>query len=392
MRARILRLLAASVLGAALWGPAPLAAQILGLSPTPTPVPETPGDPYRRETPYGSLLGFIRAASRENWAVAADYLQWPKGAKTPPEEIAKELKAVLDERFSGDLEKLSRSPLGDPNDDLGADYDRAGSVANGDESFDILLVRTTPPGGPPVWLVSFQTLREVPAAFRGLTTPTLDARMPAFLRRYVAGSLRLWQVLAFWLLVPAAWLAGGLLAAGLIAVLKRAAARRPDGQGLTEGLSRFRGPLALLLAVPLHAAAVSRLGLPLLGRFRYGRAWRLVVVAAVAWLLIRFIAFLTSRTARRLLASGASAATSVTIGRRVLQGGIVLAAVLVGLGSLGVNLTATLAGLGIGGLAVAFAAQKSLENLFGGFMVLSDKIVRVGDVVRVGTFSGRSRT
>jgi MscS family membrane protein len=365
-----------------------LSAQLPGFAPTPTPAVESPGDPYRRETPYGAFFGFMRAAAQENWGVAAEYLQWPKSAKTPPEEVAKELKAVLDERFSGDLEKLSRSPLGDGNDALGADFDRVGSVRQGDESFDVLLARTMPVEGPPVWLVSSQTLREVPAAFRDLTTPALDARMPAVLRRHVSDSLRLWQVLAFWLLVPVAWLFGRLLAAVFLGVLRRAATRHPSTEDFEGASGLFRGPLALLLAVPLHAAAVSRLGLPLLGRFSYGRAWRLVVVAAVAWILIRLIAFLTSRTARRLLASGASAATSVTIGRRVLQGGIVLAALLAGLGTLGVNLTATLAGLGIGGLAIAFAAQRSLENLFGGFMVLSDRIVRVGDVVRVGTFLG----
>ena len=40
------------------------------------------------------------------------------------------------------------------------------------------------------------------------------------------------------------------------------------------------------------------------------------------------------------------------------------------------------------GVALAFAAQKSLENLFGGFVVLGDKIMRVGDMVRIGTAVG----
>jgi MscS family membrane protein len=67
---------------------------------------------------------------------------------------------------------------------------------------------------------------------------------------------------------------------------------------------------------------------------------------------------------------------------------VVTAAVLGALASFGINLTATLAGLGIGGVALAFAAQKSLENLFGGFVVLGDRIMRVGDTVRIGTAEG----
>ena len=61
---------------------------------------------------------------------------------------------------------------------------------------------------------------------------------------------------------------------------------------------------------------------------------------------------------------------------------------LLGLATFGVNLTATLAGLGIGGLALAFAAQKSLENVFGGLALLADKAVSLGDMCRLGGQQG----
>jgi MscS family membrane protein len=54
------------------------------------------------------------------------------------------------------------------------------------------------------------------------------------------------------------------------------------------------------------------------------------------------------------------------------------------LGTIGFNLTTVLAGLGIGGLAIAFAAQKTLENLFGGVSLLGDEVIRVGDFCRIG--------
>jgi MscS family membrane protein len=54
----------------------------------------------------------------------------------------------------------------------------------------------------------------------------------------------------------------------------------------------------------------------------------------------------------------------------------------------GFNLTTVLAGVGIGGIAVAFAAQKTLENLFGGVSVLGDEAIRVGDVCRFGATVG----
>src|SRR6185436_9294793 len=54
----------------------------------------------------------------------------------------------------------------------------------------------------------------------------------------------------------------------------------------------------------------------------------------------------------------------------------------------GVDPTAALAGLGIGGIAVALSAQKTLENVIGGVSIVFDKAVRVGDVVKVGDTSG----
>jgi MscS family membrane protein len=48
-----------------------------------------------------------------------------------------------------------------------------------------------------------------------------------------------------------------------------------------------------------------------------------------------------------------------------------------------VNLTAALAGLGVGGIAVALAAQKTLENVIGGISIIFDEVVHVGDRVIV---------
>lgn len=55
---------------------------------------------------------------------------------------------------------------------------------------------------------------------------------------------------------------------------------------------------------------------------------------------------------------------------------------------IGINLTPVLAGLGVGGIAVALASQKTLENLFGGMMVIGDSPIRIGHFCRVGTMAG----
>jgi len=366
----------------------PALAQLLPLpSPTPAAGVEPVGDPYRRETPYGAFFGYMRAAQKGNWTLAGEYLQWPKSGRTSQDALARELKAVLDQRFVGDLEKLSRSPAGDLNDALTAELERVGQIENGDESFDLLLVRTTPVEGPPIWLVSSQSLREIPAALKGLKGSTIDQDMPAVLRRPVGG-LQLWQLLAFLLLIPTLYGASRLFVGAAFRLLDRVFKRRPSWTRVRTGIGRFRAPLAFLLALPLHRLCVSRLGLPLLNRYGYARLLMLAFIFGASWLLLRLVDFFNLRATLNLIAEGATATSSLTIARRMLRGVVIAVAALFALASFGVNLTATLAGLGIGGVALAFAAQKSLENLFGGFVVLSDKIIRVGEIVRIGTAVG----
>src|SRR5438552_11371261 len=54
----------------------------------------------------------------------------------------------------------------------------------------------------------------------------------------------------------------------------------------------------------------------------------------------------------------------------------------------GVNPTAALAGLGVGGIGVALAAQKTLENVIGGISLIADQAVPVGDILKLGDISG----
>jgi len=67
-------------------------------------------------------------------------------------------------------------------------------------------------------------------------------------------------------------------------------------------------------------------------------------------------------------------------------GGIVILAV--GAQEMGLPVLSLLAGLGIGGLAVALAIRPTLENLIGGFILFLDKPIRVGYVCNFGTQSG----
>jgi MscS family membrane protein len=74
--------------------------------------------------------------------------------------------------------------------------------------------------------------------------------------------------------------------------------------------------------------------------------------------------------------------------KRALAALVIVFGLLMGIKSLGVDVGAVLTGLGIGGLAVAFAAQDTIANLFGSFVVVLDHPFKVGDYVRIGAAEG----
>ena len=74
--------------------------------------------------------------------------------------------------------------------------------------------------------------------------------------------------------------------------------------------------------------------------------------------------------------------------KKALAALVIVFGVLMGIKSLGVDVGAVLTGLGIGGLAFAFAAQDTIANLFGSFVVVLDHPFKVGDYIRIGSAEG----
>src|SRR6185436_11530133 len=81
-------------------------------------------------------------------------------------------------------------------------------------------------------------------------------------------------------------------------------------------------------------------------------------------------------------------AALLRLGRRIADVFVITGGVIVALHFFGLDPTAALAGLGIGGIAVALAAQKTLENVIGGFSLVFDKAVKVGDFLKFGDTMG----
>jgi MscS family membrane protein len=148
-------------------------------------------------------------------------------------------------------------------------------------------------------------------------------------------------------------------------------------------------PVRLLLLALVIRWILSNLSLPLLARQFWSNTATVITIAACVWLLIILNSRGEEYVLRRLRSHQMTAAASMLrLFRRVIDLLIVFGGIVVGLHFFGMNATAALAGLGVGGIAVALAAQKTLENVIGGVSLIFDEAVRVGDSLKVGDISG----
>jgi MscS family membrane protein len=334
------------------------------------------------------LLGFIKAAGAENYERAAQYLDLRRSPRQA-EELARQLKFVLDRGLRAqDLDLLSAAPEGNLDDDLPPNRERVGAVKGGSTEREIVLQRVQRGGDRPIWLFSADTLKEIPSVYEDVRPALVERFVPGSLRAIQFADLPLWQWIALMLAIPfvlgLAWLVNHGLLLVLRPLLFRLTGERGNGH-----LARVSGParvLALAVAMAIWTALSS---LPLLTRFFWTRVAIAVGIVGGGWLLLRsadIITELTETHLRRVNQPGRVAIAQLV--RRLSKLVVILVGFLALLYLANVDLTAVLAGLGIGGIAVAFAAQKTLENLFGGILIISDQPVRTGDFCKVGDVMG----
>ena len=114
-----------------------------------------------------------------------------------------------------------------------------------------------------------------------------------------------------------------------------------------------------------------------------------VATVAVFWALWRSVDVWAQFLMERSWAAGSSSARSLlSVTRNLVKLLVGIGGVVATLGAFGYPVATVLAGLGIGGLALAFGAQKTIENLFGSISLAADQPFRVGDFVKIEDFTG----
>jgi MscS family membrane protein len=159
---------------------------------------------------------------------------------------------------------------------------------------------------------------------------------------------------------------------------------------VTRGLRRLLTPVAIILVVE-YLQPFFDLEIIVAGEFAQfvNIIERLVIFVSAVWALwLVAITFFEWIILSPAIPDDSLDANLLRLSARVIGfiGGVVILAV--GAQNLGLPVLSLVAGLGIGGLAVALAIRPTLENLIGGAILYADRPVRVGDFCSFGTRSG----
>ncbi len=243
-----------------------------------------------------------------------------------------------------------------------------------------------------LWLFSSETVAAIPELYGEEFPPLVDFVFDNLPKRFqyeipVLG-VKLWQITGLFLLLFVAWLLGGLARLVIDHPLRRLVSKTKTNWDdvAFEALSK---PLALLVVSGFLASTFHLLLFVKLNRIADVGFGTLAMIGIV-WGLYRLSEGISDQLKKMAEKTESQAddhlVPLVRIGLRVI---VIALGVLLILQSLGINVGTLIAGLGIGGLAIALAAQSILGDLFASITIAADKPFTVGEDIQVGEQSGK---
>jgi MscS family membrane protein len=339
-------------------------------------------------SPRAALEQFFALARAGRYADAAAYLDQRETDPAARADAARRLKAVLDRDLWIDLDRVSPSPAGDTSDDLPSGVEQLGTIKRPSGAAVPVRMTRTPRDPEISWRFSRRTVTQLDALYDSLGDRWMLEHLPETLLRPGPFEILRWQWLALPLLLAAAALVAALLARLAQAIVVRVVARTHTHWD-DAVVERLHTPFTAALTIAIAWALLPLLDLYAPAYAGVQRVARVALFVVFFWSLWRLVDVVRDvlGTTRWGLASPSSRALLPLAARSTKVVVIAVAAVSV-LSVLGYPVGSLLAGLGIGGLAVALAAQKTVENLFGAFSIGVDQPFREGDFVKVDDFVG----
>ena len=344
-------------------------------------------DSLHRDTPRGAMIGFVEALKEEDFDKAAEFLDLrylPRGmsADNGPEYAVK-LSSIIQRHLWINFQELSNDPAGILDDGLSSYRDLLGQLQLHEEKINLYLQRVPDKQIGKVWKVSNATVAQIPKLYEHFGySPLAEWLIPKTPNVRVLG-IYIWEwvlivgyfVVAFSIVSPLIWLAKKL-------VIRSSYHLSEELLVVLSGPVRFMMAL-LLMKVFVPYATLSALALALISSAG-------LLILATVWLALGVTSMVQLSLQKRWLENGNTQSTHLLRPLsnmiRVLVIGI---GILMWFKHLGFDPSTILAGLGIGGIAIALAAKQSIENFIGTITLYSAAPVKVGDVC---SFGGRRGT
>ena len=343
-------------------------------------------DEVDQRTPLKTTQGFMRFAELGDYETAAEYLDLrylpEEAAAADGEQLAEQLYVIISRGMRVDFGDLSDQPEGSDADGLPAYRDLLGKLETAQGGIPLYLQLIPGPKDTQIWKISNATVAQIPRLYEDFGYSPLVESVRLFLP---AGSFlgvesfKWVMALLAGLIAAGAWLAVAWLIAGLVT------RRHPENEMRVR--SFLTRPIPVLIFVLAGANVLRSLGLGVTAS-RILEGGTIVTLAAV-WLLFSIINLSRDLYAQFLQARRRESALMVlrpvTTTAKVI---VALMAIVIWLDNIGVNVTALVAGLGVGGLAVALVLQKPLEDIMGAITLYTQQPVTVGQFCTCGDVTG----
>jgi MscS family membrane protein len=345
-----------------------------------------PVDEFDRGTPQRSADGFMRTVDKGDYETAAQYLDLHnlrgRASELTGAQLARRFFVIIKRADWVDINELVDDPAGRSNDNLPAYRDSLGIIENNGKETRLYMQKVLRGDGVSIWKISNATVSLIPKLYVTYGYPEIIEE----LRRNLPNKVILGYELFKWVVVGTAAVFAYVLIF-LIALVTRRLLGDPNAPSHRLIFRFLVLPFGIWLVIlTMNVTAIS------LGSGATAEAWQRltpVPILLTVWMMFAATNLLQEIYSTRLQDRGRRGA-AVLLGPagnaiKILIG---IAAILLYMDKLGVNITTVLAGLGVGGIAVALALQKPMEDVFGAFTLYTQQPVRVGDFCRIGDQTG----
>ena len=340
-----------------------------------------PHDEHNRSTPRSSLLALADAIEAKDYEHALNYLDLrnlpfstdDQQLNQTGTDLVKKLSIVARRAMTISLEDLSNDPLGHKDDGLPSYRDRITTIKTANGPVDILMQRVPRGDGVFVWKVSNATVALIPELNDEFGYGVIGEKLSEIFPSYVISGFELWQLVMMTIIL----LIGYAVAHAVTFILIKFLQKNPRFN--KQRVQKFIvGPLRLLIVVMFFRANFDMIAPTIVARAIFET--KTVSIIAILWVLMGVIDLIIYRFAEHMQRNGQTDAVvllkpAATAAKLIL----IIIAIISWMDNLGYQVTTLIAGLGVGGVAVALAAQKSLENMIGSIIIYTSQPVRVGD-------------